>query len=411
MERKRPFRFPLSEDDAKIEPTGRVLFEGENFLFGSIDDNRTTSHLEKNEQIPFDPSYMTEVQETKPTLVSSRETLNFQSEREKYDRSALPKFKGGAAKPRIAKEELNRRPSIPTKKFAPPQYKRETSYPQVKTWERSQESAASKRIQKYKELIEEDRKKPLQQQYSGGLGRFKSRVESKAVPQKAKKADYTENELYQSMLKSENSYFLMEVEEAFDSENINETSNEVKVWRKNSPRITAKQAKPIVTGINKESVRKKASFTKKPLFETAPLIQQTSRVERKAPPTEKDKGVPQPSRLKEESDSVASAPLIHQPSKVDEGSAPKVGASSTERASEGKGKRTFLEGDTFFSNNLTPQRERRQEKSSASVLTEKTKRKRALARDLTSLLQEENTSSVRVKKNLFDKNGVQDGKE
>ncbi|MDR2832500.1 MAG: hypothetical protein LBV67_02160 [Streptococcaceae bacterium] len=220
--KRRIAKFPAFDDNQGVKLTDneeqeeRVIFAGDDFL---------TNH--KDEPIPVPEHFRgnTRVSSYDSVPVVEREPQQrFTLETNKYvkldRRNIQHNFESFAHEGTYFEEnpnnEVRRRP-LPKKD---PRVNRQVEPQRPKPWTftRKHPTSLSKqeeqRIMEYRKELETERKLPLQQQYSRGLNRFKTRSEDMPPKLKRKvgqKAVTSNEELFESMKKADETYLLMDV--------------------------------------------------------------------------------------------------------------------------------------------------------------------------------------------------------
>ncbi|SJZ37080.1 hypothetical protein SAMN02745116_00072 [Pilibacter termitis] len=330
---RKHFRFPVFDDEEGVKLTSseeeRILFAGEEFIFGSITDDRTSEGLYQSINAEeYDTISFADNENTENHYTMDVRGMKFEEERKKYDERSLPRFRQTEEKVK-RRDDINRRPYIPEQRVGRT-FKREEVTPPMPTMRQAQGSNLQPRLAKIREEMKREKQQPLKQQYSGGLSRFRKRSENLPRTKVAtlEKPKFTKDELFDSMKKAPESYILMEIDP--NAPVHQEEKQGVRSWQARSPRVSASQTKPVITGSNKEAVKGTTRFSQKYPTQDKPIFTGRPR--------------------------------------------------------------------------LNIEKSITKEPSRAAAATENTRKKRALARDLTSIMESENTSMSKIEKKLFDRN-------
>lgn len=307
---RRKFRFPVIDDDEFVtrhdEEEARVIFPENDFLTSYIGGDRPAPQQIRGNQrfAGFDQVPRAEEKKAEKPLdinILTNKTVEFDEERELYNEKKFMKMgniKGKQEK--TPNDDVRKRPMTSES----PKYKTEQKIeaPKLRAFEkkRMKEHAQNpeQRVSQYRREIEKERHQTLKQQYSGGLNRFRPRADKNLPPQmkreEVSESAFTKSELVDSMKKSADSMLLFELD---TKETQEEVAQKTKTWHENAPRVTARQAKPIITSSNKhttKSVDAQKITEDQPIYNGKPNVKVEAQTATTATPVNKKAQVKQP---------------------------------------------------------------------------------------------------------------------
>jgi hypothetical protein len=275
FERKH-FRFPAYSDNEPViirDPSEeREIFPGNNFLTKNSQESVVTDTRRGVNQ--FDN---TQLQEDEGFHIGNS---TFHATVEKKDTSVIEEPK---------KESIYKRPTNLKRTTETPVYQKKVLRPDLSPPVHKQSQTSSRMTSNITKNPDEHfgrREEELdrrlrenwttQQEYTGGLNRFKSRSNVFEKPQVrvVTEQEFTDDDLLASMKKDEGTYLLFDEEMVADSA-AEEAETKPTVWREKAPRVIATQNKPVITSANKRVISKPVFEHRKqerPVYQGTPVM-------------------------------------------------------------------------------------------------------------------------------------------